>query len=420
MTRSVTASRTIEKRSELYNDPVFLRSLLGVPIGNATNAAIKEVLSDETLTRVMHNGAAYAVSGREVCDYLKEKLGVYNTEDIADHIIAKINSDELRILPNGKKNVPINNPFMADLLRSAMKYNDLTDREGIGNIHHGIMLGPVDVPYNPIAINVPNPETERSPILSIARYELERGLDSIICGNGSKYKKVIEWADQRNIRLLTKVLIVLEDDSMAMKLQPKHAGLIMMLGDDAARMMLASPAAINVMDKNQIISLAINGKTAHLMGISESPYVGVLPEPVLAEIAKNNNPEIRAILLGNKNARRSLPERILADGITDDSCIVRKASAASITVTDAIPKQTVALLFKDPEHVVWNTACKNLDAILAADENEIDGILLKKKNGTAIIADTIKKANMGFVPASHAERFIHLKKLCENERVGDY
>ena len=404
----------------MYNDPIFLRAMLGVPIGNVTPVAVKEVLSDETLNRVVYNATPYAVSGREVCDYFKEKLGIYNIEDVADHVIAKINSDKLRLQPTNAKTLSASDSLMADLLRSATKYNDLSDREGMGNPDYGLMFGFANVPYNPIAISVLNPETERSPMLSIARYELESSMDFIIRDSGSKYRKLIEWADQRNIGLLTKVLIVLEDDSMAMKLQPKHAELIMMLGDDAARLMLASPAAINVIDKNQIESLAKNGRTAHIMGISESPYVDRLPGSVLIEIAKNNNPEIRAILIGNRNARRSLPKEILADIITDDSCIVRKASAASIMLNDGIPKQTVALLFKDPERVVWTTACNNLNAILAADENLIDEIISKQKNGADTIAATIKKTNPRFVPASHIQRFIYLQKLCENERVGDY
>lgn len=394
--------------------------MFGMPNGNATSTALNDALSDETLTRVVHNGTPYAVSGREVCDYFKEKLGIYNTEDVADHITAKISGYKPYI--QSKREEPFarhNHNFMlAPLLRSneTCAFNDVN---GIGDFN-SVQFGSENMPYNPIALSVRNPEYGNSTLSSFEMNELEKGLDDIIKNSSSKQKNVIAWADGRGIRLLTKVLIILDDDSMAMRLKPKLAGLIMALGDDAARLMLASPAAMSAIDKNQIVSLAMKGRTAHIMGVSENPYVGMLPEHVLIEIAKNNNPEIRAILIGNRNARRSLPTNILADGITDDSCIVRKASAASVMVADKIPKPVVASLFKDPEHVVWTAACKNLDAILAADENEIDEILSKHKKGAGIIADTIKKANPRSVPASHIRRFMHLQKLCENGQAEDY
>jgi hypothetical protein len=393
------------KSERVYGETTFLKALLGIPhIGTASPALVRETLSSETRINVIYHGITYNASGRDVCDYLGNKLGLNNIDDIIDFVTSKVKEPCTNVL-RPRLGDSSGNSMPANMLR----LDGIENQNGIANFSN-FNFG---IPWNPIAINVPNPELRSRFLSQVEITDLELGLNKIL-SECPEHDKTIEWAKRNNSRIVTKVLIVLDDDNLARKLELKHINFIMLLGDGAANLMLLSPVAEKI-GIGRLNFIAKEGRLASVMGIAGSPYVGKLSPDVLAHLATNVNADIRAILMGNKNARPYLSKELLMSGMTDYECTVRKASAESFNLAEDLPQSIITNLFNDSERIVWSAACMNPHAILGADEKAIIKIILSKGEKSIIISKTLANTDVEKIPPFRVREFMRLKKQCEDK-----
>ncbi len=342
-------------------DEGFLRALFG-RVKSATNCIdIRANMDYCEKVAFSYNGVDYSKSATEVCNEIKEVLGIFNPEDVRDYLVFKLTEADTsapRALGNGQG--------------SALRRGVNGRAAGIVS---GITLRAPAAPERAGGGKVLQEGTAANGTTAVRgrHLEIEGRMRRLLDGSSKQAQacKTENWKE----RIAMMVQAVMDDDDLFAQLGLEEIEKMISIGKDTARSVLAKPEVFEKLGLERVQEIALGGSHAQRMGIAENPRIAMLPAGIIEGYAATGGTELRAAIAGNQAARRMLDRDRLIRMALDRDPLVRRASAAAMRLEDGIPSNVALCMFYDSAFMVRIAAASNIHAILSTGYERVRDLM---------------------------------------------